>query len=61
MKFVILIAKRVLRYFIQEIAKKELENLDEQRLSLENEIESLAEQSTVLHTLYARQDQLLKK
>jgi hypothetical protein len=61
MKFVILIAKRVLRYFIQEIAKKELENLDEQRLSLENEIESLAEQSTVLHTLYARQDELLKK
>ena len=61
MKFVILIAKRVLRYLIQEIAKKELENLDEQRLSLENEIESLAEQSTVLQTLYARQDELLKK
>ena len=58
MKFVIL---RVLKYFFQEIAKKELENLDEQRLSLENEIESLAEQSTVLHTLYARQDELLKK
>ena len=61
MKFVILIADRVLKYFFQEIAKKELENLDEQRLSLENEIESLAEQSTVLHTLYARQDKLLKK
>ena len=46
---------------LQEIAKKELENLEEQRLSLENEIESLAEESTVLHTLYARQDELLKK
>jgi len=45
----------------KEIAKKELENLEEQRLSLENEIESLAEESTVLHTLYARQDELLKK
>ena len=45
----------------QEIAKKELDNLDEQKASLENEIESLAEQSTVLHTLYARQDELLKR
>ena len=61
MNFPILFAFRVLKHLFQEIAKKELENLDEQRLSLENEIESLAEQSTVLHTLYTRQDELLKK
>ena len=39
----------------QEIARHELDNLTEQQQSLDTEIERLAEQSTELHTLYARQ------
>jgi len=45
----------------KEIAKQELSNLMEQKAALDNEIESLAEESTVLQSLYARQDELLKK
>ena len=40
---------------MQEIARHELDNLTEQQQSLDTEIERLAEQSTELHTLYARQ------
>ena len=46
---------------VQEIGAKELSNLEEQKASLKNEIESLVEQTTALHTLYDRQDQLLKR
>jgi len=45
----------------EEIATQELANLQEQKASLELEIESLVEQSTDLHSLYARQDELLKR
>ena len=45
----------------QERAKKELDNQEEQKLSVEKEIGSLAEQSSFLHTLYARHDELLKR
>ena len=46
---------------MQEIGAKELRNLEEQKSSLKDEIESLLEQSTTLHSLYARQDQLLER
>ena len=46
---------------MQEIGAKELSNLEGQKASLKDEIESLVEQSTILHSLYARQDQLLKR
>merc|ERR1712038_1969427 len=45
----------------EEIATQELNNLHEQKASLELEIDSLVEQSTDLHSLYARQDELLKR
>merc|ERR550532_1571160 len=45
----------------KEIATQELANLQEQKASLELEIDSLVEQSTDLHSLYARQDELLKR
>merc|ERR1719402_470573 len=45
----------------KEIANQELANLQEQKVSLELEIESLVEQSTALHSLYARQDELLQR
>merc|ERR1719266_1877793 len=45
----------------EEIATQELANLQEQKASLELEIDSLVEQSTDLHSLYARQDELLKR
>jgi len=45
----------------KEIATQELNNLHEQKASLELEIDSLVEQSTDLHSLYARQDELLKR
>merc|ERR1711997_1167608 len=45
----------------KEIATQELANLNEQKASLELEIDSLVEQSTDLHSLYARQDELLKR
>merc|ERR1712038_370908 len=45
----------------EEIATQELNNLHEQKASLELEIDSLVEQSTALHSLYARQDELLKR
>jgi len=45
----------------EEIATQELANLNEQKASLELEIDALVEQSTDLHSLYARQDELLKR
>ena len=45
---------------VQEIAKTELANLTEQRLSLEAEITDLAAAAEQLQGLYGRQDQLLK-
>ena len=46
---------------MKEIGGKELATLESLKTSLGEEIESLEEQSTVLHSLYARQDQLLKR
>jgi len=45
----------------KEIAKTELANLTEQRLSLEAEITALAAAAEQLQGLYGRQDQLLKR
>lgn len=45
----------------KEIAKKELSNLHEQRESLESEIEILTQQASDLQSLYAKQDELLKR
>merc|ERR1712038_1556161 len=45
----------------KEIATQELANLNEQKASLELEIDALVEQSTDLHALYEKQDELLKR
>jgi len=45
----------------EEIAKKELENLKEQKDSLESEINNLTEEASGLQELYAKQDELLKR
>jgi len=45
----------------KEIAKKELNNLHEQRESLESEIELLTQEASDLQGLYAKQDELLKR
>jgi len=45
----------------EEIAKKELENLKEQKDSLETEIAHLTDEASGLQELYAKQDELLKR
>ena len=46
---------------VQEIAKKELDNLFERRNNLENEVLELEQESVSLQQLYTKQDEVLAK